>query len=450
VSLPVVFPNHEAAPLAWTGSLLGVSKSDSDQLVNAIWFGVYDANGNQVAGDKLAASTSAKGPLKVVWNGSEFALFYTTPSTTQLTMQRIDVNANPIGGPVSILPGHAIFPGQDFDFVWDATRNAYVILRSVASGFERGVWLSVVGADGSTKSDEVLSFNIADPTQPRIAVTPGGVLGLLWNRLVGGEAELAFAIGAPGKPLTTIVTVKKAATNGLVASDGRFFLVVYESPASGGTSEIRSVKYDLTGRVVASDAQLIAPSGIDVVPYSLIANNTLGEWALLYVDAQFGALSTQPADTRLRRIPYDTTVPQSDTLFAPDQTKRNLLPTGNLVFAGSRYAAPVGRYLSRAEGSESYIVFHCPLTVSITAQPPVANPNQPVTLTAIVQGGTGPYSVSWTFGDLNSASGTTASHAYRDVGNYVATATVHDQAGGVTLARFTVQIANLKHRAARK
>src|ERR1051325_518050 len=175
VSLPVVFPNHEAAPLAWTGSLLGVSKSDSDQLVNAIWFGVYDANGNQVAGYKLAASTSAKGPLKVVWNGSEFALFYTTPSTTQLTMQRIDVNANPIGGPVSILPGHAIFPGQDFDFVWDATRNAYVILRSVASGFERGVWLSVVGAAGATKSEEVLSFNIADPTQPRIAVTPGGV-----------------------------------------------------------------------------------------------------------------------------------------------------------------------------------------------------------------------------------------------------------------------------------
>jgi len=460
VSLPVVFPNHEAGPVAWTGSLLGVAKLDSDQFSNAIWFGVYDGNLLQVVNDKLVVPVSAGGPLALLWNGSDFGLFYETQSNQQLTLQRIDLNGNTIGAPVAIAPGHALGTTQDFDFAWDATGKAYWIARTTRSGFDRGLWLTTVSASGVHYGDDLITFNISDSPHPRLAVADGvrGTLiglqslgGVTWSRVVDGQEEQAFAVVTPGQPVTAVATVAKGATNGVIATDGRFFLLAYESPASGGTTEIRTTKFDTTGRLVSADSRLVSPSGIDVVPASLVANNTLGEWALLYIDAQFGVLSTFPPDTRLRRIPFDSSAPQSDTLFVFDQTKRSLQPTGNMLWTGSAYVGAIGRYISRVEGSESYLVRHCPLIASIIATPSINNPNQPITFVATTSGGNGPYTYAWTFGDVSApAQGPTVSHSYRDVGAYVATVTVRDQTGGVTIARTTVQIAILKHRAAKK
>src|SRR5437868_11353303 len=78
VSQPVVFPNHGAGPLAWTGSKYGLAKQDASRFSNAIYFSIYDAGLNQNGSDVPIASSSLAGPHALVWNGSEFAVFYQT------------------------------------------------------------------------------------------------------------------------------------------------------------------------------------------------------------------------------------------------------------------------------------------------------------------------------------------------------------------------------------
>jgi len=450
VSAPVSFPNREAGPDAWTGALLGVTKLDSDRSTNAIWLGVYDGNLNPAIPDRLVVPTSANGPLALVWNGSDFGLFYQQPATLQLMMQRVSIGTVPIGNPVAIAPGHALAGGQEFNFTWDATRSAYVIARSSLSGFERGLWLTTAGVDGTTKTNDQLTFNVFDTATPRVAVTSSGVIAVTWARVINNQEELAFAIVVPGQPLTNIATVAQNATHALMATDNRIFFEVYQSPAPGNTTEIRASKFDTTGRVVAADSRLVAPSGVDAVPASFIATDR--EWALEYVDAIFGAQSTFPGDTRLLRIPFDTSLPQSNTLFSPDVTKRSLAPTGTIAWTGTFYTGPIGRYLSQAEGSESYLVRDCPLVATAVATPRIALPNATVTFTATATGGTGgPYSYSWQFGDISTAEqGQTRTHVFARVGTYTATVTVTDAYGAVAVSRFTVQVANPKHRAAGK
>src|SRR3954469_3007341 len=74
VSQPVVFPSHAAGPVAWTGSVLGVAKVDID--TNVVYFATYDANMNQLLADRIVSNASLGGPMALLWNGSEFALFY--------------------------------------------------------------------------------------------------------------------------------------------------------------------------------------------------------------------------------------------------------------------------------------------------------------------------------------------------------------------------------------
>src|SRR5436190_4646474 len=112
VSQPVVFPNRAAGPLAWTGSLFGMAKRDADPTTNAIWSAVYDANLNQVRPDNVVASATATGPRLLLWNGTEFAVFYQPPGF-QITFQRFDINGNAIGGPIAVAPAHALAPGEE-------------------------------------------------------------------------------------------------------------------------------------------------------------------------------------------------------------------------------------------------------------------------------------------------------------------------------------------------
>src|SRR5947208_106295 len=133
-------------------------------------------------------------------------------------------------------------PGEELDAAWDPTRKAYIVLHSITAGVERGVWLTVVAADGTQKSDEAITFFIADPVFPRVAVTAAGNIGIIFSRAVnGGQQELAFAIVAPGTPPTSIATIRAGGSSPRVATDGKFFFVVYTAPITGG-SVLRSVK----------------------------------------------------------------------------------------------------------------------------------------------------------------------------------------------------------------
>jgi PKD domain len=447
VSQPVLFPNHAAGPIAFTGSLYGVAKLDADPANNAIYFGVYDANLNQIRPDRLVAASTLAGPRLLLWNGTEFALFYETRAF-QITLQRIDVNANPIGGPITIAPLHAQAFNQEYDAAWDPTRKAYIVLHTVTGGFDAGLWMTVVAADGTQKSDEPVTFFVSTPVYPRVAVTPSGVIGIAYSRSInGGQQELAFSIVTPGAPATAIATVRAGGANPRLATDGKFFFLVYTVPVTGGNA-MRSVKYDTAGRVAAADALLVS-GATDVLPFSLIANPTLSEWAVLYVQYPAGVLNPSVAETRLRRIPF-TAGTTTDIPFILDSAKRSLGPQSELTWNGSGYVASVGRVLSLTEGTESYLARHCPFVVSIAASATLTVPNAPITFTANPSSGAAPYTYVWSFGDISSSErGQIVTHAYRDVGTYTVTVTATDRDGANTTTSITVTIANLRRRAAK-
>jgi hypothetical protein len=235
-----------------------------------------------------------------------------------------------------------------------------------------------------------------------------------------------------------------------VATDNRSFLVVYSATVTGGSTVLRSAKFDTSGRSITPDAVLVT-GGQDVVAFSLVANPTLSEWGLLYVNYPFGALSTFGGETRLRRIPFNSAVPQSDAPLSADPTKTNLLPRSALVWTGGSYVASIGRVLSQAEGTESYLARLCPLLVVAQASTNATLPNAPVTFTAQASGGSPDYTYSWTFGDISpTAPGQTVTHAYPQLGTYTATVTATDRNGSVATGTVVVTVANLRRRAAGK
>jgi len=447
VSQQLVFPNHAAGPFAWTGSQYGMAKQDADSSTNAIWFAVYDANLNQIRGDNLLAATTLAGPRIVLWNGTEFAVFYQR-TDFQIVFQRVDANGNAVGTPIAVAPFHVLGPGEEFDAAWDPLRKTYVVLHTIVSGMERGVWLTTIAADGTQKSDAAITFFIADPTYPRVSITPAGNVAIVFSRLVnGGQQELAFATLTPGTPPTSISTIRAGGSNPRIGTDGRFFLVVYTAPVTGG-SVLRSVKYDTAGRVVTADAQLLS-AGQDAIAFSVVANATLGEWGVLYVSYVVGVANPSLGETRLRRIPFSGAL-QTDEPFSLGNTKRTLAPQSELTWNGSAYVASIGRVFSRAEGTESYLARHCPLVVRAIASPTISDPNVPIALTANPSGGTPPYSYTWSFGDISAnETGPTVTHAYRQPGTYTVTLTATDANGSTTTSTVTITIANLRHRSAR-
>jgi len=66
------------------------------------------------------------------------------------------------------------------------------------------------------------------------------------------------------------------------------------------------------------------------------------------------------------------------------------------------------------------------LRTSFGFNPSSPGTGQQVILTASTNGGTAPYSVSWTFGDGSTGGGSLTSHAYSSAGNFIVTLTVND------------------------
>lgn len=446
VSQPFVFPNHAAGPLAWNGSVYGAAKVDPVSGANPLFFALYNANLDQVKADGQVAAGASSGRRFLIWNGSEFALFYEMPDL-RLVFQRIDANGNPIGAPVAVAPQHGVAPGAEYDAAWDASRKAYVVLHTFAAGFDRGLWLTVVGLDGTQKSDEVVTFFNASPTYPRVAVTPAGTIGIAWSRLVNNDQqELAFAIYVPGAGPLSVSSVRAGGSNPRLATDGRFFFLVYSAPVTGGTV-LRDVKYDTAGRVATADALLLS-IGQDMAAFSAIPNPTLNEWGVLYVSYPIGFSNPSFGETRLLRVFYSG-APLTDAQLATDGTKRTLPPQSDLTWNGTGYVAAIGRLFTTGEASESYYARYCPLLVTATASPALSSPFAPVTFTANPSGGTGPYKFSWSFGDISSPEpGQTVTHVYHDPGTYTATVTATDSTGAATTGTVTVTIAKLRRHAA--
>lgn len=444
VSQPLVFPSHAAGPVAWTGAIYGVAKMDEP--TNVAYFATYDADLNQLTADRIVSNTSiANGPLALLWNGSEFALFYQTDAL-QLVFQRIAVSGAPIGSPIPVVPQHLNWQNQEYDIAWDATRKAYVIFHTIPTGPERGLWLTVVDREGKTLLDSLMSIYFSTRAQPRLAVTPKGELGLVWLRIDDGTESLYFMLVNAANDVTAVESVSTVGIDPVIATNGSQFLIVTRRDiTASNTSELRAVRVDTKGAIVAADAPFLPARGVDIVPVSLTWNPTLAEWALVYSESVPG-FAFFPGETRLRRFNFAT--PASDVSFSPDPTKSIFAMRYPLVWSGTSYVGSIARTVSRIEGSDTHLVRQCPLIATVTAprDTPLYSQTQ---FTGTASGGIPSYSYSWDFGDTEKADGPTPRHQYVRTGTYTVTLTVRDTSGSVATTTWTVNVVVPKRRAAR-
>ncbi|MCU1227338.1 MAG: glycosyl hydrolase [Acidobacteria bacterium] len=443
VSQPVVFPSHAAGPVAWTGSVLGVAKVDID--TNVVYFATYDANMNQLLADRIVSNASLGGPLALLWNGSEFALFYQRDDL-QLVFQRISLSGDAIGTAIAVAPKHLQWQNQEYDIAWDARRQAYDVIHTIPAGFERAIWLTIVGRDGEVKLDQPLSIYMAITAEPRVAVAPSGEIGVTWIREDFNGAALYFLLFGTDNNIKELTEISVNGRDTRLAASDDSFLIVSTVRLPGNTSELRSARVDLTGKVIAADATLVRARGVDIAPLELIWNPTLREWALTYNESING-FDLFPGEMRLLRL--EILGAQSDTLFTPDPTKNIYQMRFPFVWTGASYSGSIERPgVPRNQGSDTYLVKHCPLIAEVTA--PTHTAIYGLTqFTGSASGGTPDYAFHWDFGDTGLGEGRNPKHQYLRTGTYTVTLTATDSAGGLSVSTATVLVVIPKQRAVR-
>jgi hypothetical protein len=439
VSQPVVFPSHAAGPVAWTGSVLGVAKVDVDS--NVVYFATYDAELNQLIADRIVSNASLGGPMALFWSGTEFALFYQRDDL-QLVFQRISVAGEPLGAAIPVAPKHLQWQNQEYNIVWDAYRESYDIIHTIPAGPERALWLTIVGRDGTIKYDQPLSIYITTTTEPRIAVAPTGQIGITWIRedLIG--TSLYFMLFGADNNIKELTSISPSGRQSRIAASDDTFLIVTIGHLPGPTTELRSARVDFAGNIIAADAQLIPARGVDIAPLDLLWNPTLHEWALTYSESPVG-FDLFPGETRLHRFTFNGFT--GDVLFTPDPTKNIYGMRFPLVWTGASYDGSIQRTVSRNEGSDTYLVRHCPLVSSISS--PVHTPIYNLTqFIASASGGTPDYRYHWNFGDTGTGEGANPKHQYIRTGTYTVTLTVTDSAGATSVATSVVTVVVPKRR----
>ena len=436
LSLPGFFPSHMAGPIAATGSILGVVKIDISTGTPAILFATFDANLNPITADRQIASSSISGSYSVFWTGAEFGVFYLRTDYT-LVLQRVDGSGNLIG--TAIPMPHTWSSNDEFDVAWSPVLNAYAVAHLATVFPDLGLWLTTISPSGGVVSDTLASFFTSGQGNPRAVALPDGKVGVLWSRRTMTPPVTLWSVVNPAahSVVENIVSNREIAAP-RAATNGNSVLIIYSSTLSSGGSELRYVVLNLSGGTLTPDSSFIKGLGVDIAPQSLMWNPALSEWALVYLDAEIG-FTVFPGASRLRRFASLTASP-TDTLLSPDPFHSRLAAPYPMVFMNGGYIASIQRLISRTEGSESYLIKVCPFFVSAVANPPVARPFVPVTLSAVPSGGNPGFTYVWQFGDNDSAQGAVVQHLYHTPGTYTVTLTGTDSTGAVSITHTTVTI----------
>lgn len=439
ISIRATQPNRVAGPVAWTGTSLAIAKNEHST-AKPIWIGIYDQNGTLLR-DVKVVDQAAAGAQALLWTGSDFGLFY--EPVGQLRYQRIAADGTPIGGPVQV--PHLIFPDDEFDFAWDPTRQAHLILHRVTQGPEVGLWLTAIGRDGSVKLDRPLYSFLAEVALPRIAVASNGTVGIFFVH--GTTPGTSFLrVDAQDRFVAPVTIAPQTPLDVAVAARGNELGLARQVSVAGGKTEIHWMVVDTNAATVVSDRLLVAPSGVDVAPVALVA--APDEWALGYDDSALGFRS-HSGEYRLHRFTQTgTTI--SNTVFAAERVRATLLTRHPFVWNGSAYVSSVAKFVSPVEGSDSYLLRHCPLIGRPSADRTIVRLLETVTFSASASGGTPGYRHQWDFGDhAQVETAPTFQHRYDRLGTYTITLTTTDDAGGRSVATMTVQVVRGKNRAVR-
>ncbi|HEX6159533.1 MAG TPA: PKD domain-containing protein, partial [Thermoanaerobaculia bacterium] len=386
------------------------------------------------------------GPLALLWNGFEFGLFYQS-TDLRIRLQRVGANGELEGAAVVLTPNHLIFPDDELHVIWDPTRGAYLMARTITQSGERGLWLEVIERDGRTRADRQIELFPARPgANPRVAVTANGTIGVFYDHGITEQLTL-LRIDASETLHPAIPVIADPGLTFDVHARNNVFGIVRRLPIADATTrtEIRWMALDHTGAVVTGDRQLVTSRGRDVVPVSLRGNEN--EWALSYVDSPLG-LDLDRGELRLHR--FSTAGGAiSNTLFSPDSARFNALASDPFIWTGASYVTSGEFVLSPSEGSDSYLISHCPIRATASASKNIIVLYDPVELSTVVQGGSGPYRYEWDLGDRNFRTGSPVTHTYLHPGVYTVVVTVTDAAGGTSISTVTVRVVELKKRAVR-
>jgi hypothetical protein len=443
------FPNRAAGPIAWTGSRLGVLKIDAQS--RSLYFAAYDRHLVRLTPDDLVASDALSKQLAVVWTGTEFGVFY-VDSQGFLTLQRVDDAGNTIGAKVPLLPNRLPDPDQEFDVAWDGT--SYIIARATAVTFESGLWTTTASREGAVILDRSLASFVDNPADPRIASVAADRYVVTWNLRDGdrvGVYGVPFSkVSGQGQlqPISSIATSRNAA----LVWNGESLLVVMSATDPNATSGaphsfITSAEVDSNARLVRPEQQLLRGSGLDIDPSEIRWSGT--EYALAYTDIPLGP-SSPSEDYRLRRLTKSLSL-ITDTLFAPDVTKRSLNTEQGFVFDGDGYISPIGRVVSSSDGSDSYLVRRCPFAAKDVVIPARAVRNSVVTVRAGATGGVAPYQYAWSFGVLFEGGGVgpVETTQYENNGTYTITLTITDAQFESVVVAQQIEIGDARRRIAR-
>lgn len=431
-------PNLAAGPVAWSGSVLGVAKTE-EGVSNTIWFAVYGEDLQTLVGDRLIA-TDSREITDLVWTGTEFGLFYRT-NNQRLHLQRLSMMGDLLGAPIAITPGRTVYTGDEIDVEWSPTLDAYVIARIISQGSFKGPWITLVNRDGVQRSDRTLPVFASPQSNLSLAVTDTGVIGMFFINLNG---SLSFArIGETGPADVRAVSqvpgdfIESAAL-------GNNFVVVH-SVANGSITEIRWLVVDTSHQVIRPDELLLAGSGDNIWPLALVGAN--GELAMAYVDAP-DKDDLLDKTYRLRRFTLDGTVLTDTRFAAADIGAARAESAYDFVRSGTSYLQAAFR--ESPERLNSYLLRFCPLRAEIIADRAFGRPGEPIVFTAVPEGGVPSYSYAWTFGDPARVFRTqVVSRTYDRTGTYTATLTVTDTAGAMFTTTYTINVVNVKRRSVR-
>jgi PKD repeat protein len=431
-------PNHPVGPVAWNGSVLAVARATTGVPVT---LSLYDGNMVPVTSETTVTTSSLGHSLKLLTNGSKFALiFFTTAGT--IALQEISPNGTPLGAERRLATSHGVFQSQELDATYNAAAGLWEVLYTIPANVDTGLWLTTIPANSAGAITDVRLQTSITPgqTTPRIAAAANRTIAVGWHRPLGAANSYFVALYDQSLLFANaLIVVSSNLQSPVLTSPGNnTFALLYQGPVSGGT-ELRWVRFNTTGAITNADARLLIGSGIDVEPVSLLWNPTLAEWAVTYLDQSIGA-TIFPGEYRIRRLTSSAAV-ISDTLFTPDA---NLAVVGGrypIATSGTAYFGSIERFYSVAEGSDSYLVKHCPLDAAAKAVNATPVARQPFTFTATASGGVPPYAYTWDFGDFSEPRHErTFNHAYERTGTYTVTLTVTDFYGDKAVRTLTVTV----------
>lgn len=427
-------PVRVAGALAWSGSVLAVTSHQSS--ASSLFVAVHDEYLNRLSSDVLVSKDVRTARASVVWNGSEFGLFFQTKDS-RLLLQRVSTSGELIGAPVRVTSELRIGAEDSYDVAWSAARNAYAVARVTQFSTGRTVSVWIVEKDGSTRSRHDAVIALDNETIPRVAAAAGGTIGVAFR---GAGSVVFLSRLLPSDVWLTPLAIGKGEDGFAIAANGEKFGVARSAAISGARTEVRWAGVTAAGGSFASDRSLVSPTGVDANVVSLTSRE--GEWALAYNDSLAG-IEIEPGVLRIHRF-TDAGTRISSSTFAPQFTQEDTFGRFPLTWSGSAFLAASER---RGEG-DSYLMRLCPVVPEIATAARYVKRDEITTFTAAADGGRPPYAWKWNFGEgSQTETREIEKYRWRKTGTYTVTLTATDGVGATGVATVTIIVVEPKRRA---